>query len=293
MATSRKPKIRQESPENTISNPIDIYLREIGSTPLLNKEEEIHYARLALKGDASARHRMITSNLRLVVKIARRYIRSGMNILDLIAEGNVGLIRAVEKYNPELGFRFSTYSAWWIQQNIERAIMNQNRTIRLPVHIMKKVNRCLKTRKNLSKNLDHEPTVEEIAKCWGQSLPEVQKLMIFNERIVSMDTPISPDMNKSMAEVLSGHERDDPFYHLLELKLQQKLKQWLSHLNPKQHAVIERRYGLNGHESMTLNHTGKDIGLTKERVRQLQSDALKALRMLIRKKGTDLDTLLN
>jgi RNA polymerase nonessential primary-like sigma factor len=282
----------QNLEQDELRNPTDIYLREIGATPLLSKEEEIYYARLALKGDEKASHRLITSNLRLVVKIARRYLRCGMPILDLIAEGNLGLIRAVEKFNPELGFRFSTYGAWWIQQTIERAIMNQNRTIRLPVHIMKRVNQCLKTRRMLARNLDHEPTVEEIAQSSGGALSEIQKLMMLNERVVSMDNPISAEINKPMVDMLAAHERDDPFYHLTQLKLQAKLSQWLSHLSPKQRAVVERRYGLNGYHQMTLNKTGSDVGLTKERVRQLQSDALKALKVLIQKQGNDLNTLL-
>lgn len=295
MSISRTPRSysRRETTKEAVLNPTDLYLREIRNAPLLSKEEEIHYARLALKGDKAARHRMITSNLRLVVKIAKRYLQSGMSMLDLIAEGNIGLMRAVEKYNPELGFRFSTYSAWWIQQTIERAIMNQNRTIRLPVHVMKKVNKYLKTRKNLAKNLDHDPTIEEIAESWGQSLPEIHKLMTLSERIVSMDNPISPDINKSIVELVPGQEKDDPLFHIMEAKLQAKLKHWLSHLNAKQHAVIERRYGLNGHHAMTLHHTGNDIGITKERVRQLQTDALKSLKRLIQKQGNNLNSLLN
>ncbi len=290
-ADTLKDKFQNQEQEE-LRNPTDMYLREIGAAPLLSKEEEIYYARLALKGDEKASHRLITSNLRLVVKIARRYLRCGMPILDLIAEGNLGLIRAVEKFNPELGFRFSTYGAWWIQQTIERAIMNQNRTIRLPVHIMKRVNQCLKTRRILAKNLDHEPTVEEIAKSSGGELSEIQKLMILNERVVSMDNPISAEINKPMVDMLAANERDDPFYHLTQSKLKTKLTHWLSHLSAKQRAVVERRYGLNGHHQMTLNKTGSDVGLTKERVRQLQSDALKTLKILIQKQGNDLNTLL-
>lgn len=283
-----------DTPQKTVSHSsTDMYLREIGASPLLNKQEEIHYARLALQGDLSARHRMITSNLRLVVKIARRYIRSGMPVLDLIAEGNLGLMRAVEKFNPELGFRFSTYGAWWIQQTIERAIMNQNRTIRLPIHVMKKVNQCLKTKKTLTNNLNHEPTVEEIAHSSGKALPEVKKLMLLNERIISIDNSISSDIQKPILDMMPGHEKDDPISHLMEAKLQKKLSFWLSHLHPKQRSVVERRYGLNGYDEMTLNSTGNSVGLTKERVRQLQSEALRSLKVLIKKQGNDLNTLLN
>lgn len=284
----------QENPtETTACNPTDIYLREIGASPLLTKEEEIYYSRLALQGDLSARHHMITSNLRLVVKIARRYIRSGMPILDLIAEGNIGLMRAVEKFNPELGFRFSTYGAWWIQQTIERAIMNQNRTIRLPIHVMKKVNQCLRAKKILSKNLNYEPTVEQIAHSSGSDLPAVKKLMLLNEKMISIDNRISNEIQKPILELIPGHEKDDPLIHLMHAKLQHKLAFWLSHLHPKQRSVVERRYGLNGHEEMTLHNTGNSVGLTKERVRQLQSEALQSLKTIIKQQGNDLNTLLN
>jgi len=270
----------------------DIYLREIGGSPLLSKEEEIYYSRLARKGDESARKRMIESNLRLVVKIARRYIRSGMAILDLIEEGNIGLMRAVEKFDPERGFRFSTYGAWWIQQTIERAIMNQTRTIRLPVHMVKRLNGCLRTSRNLAKNLDHEPTIDEIAAAWGETTLEVEKMLSLNERVVSIDTPISEEVNKPLVDTI-GHEADDPLKHLSQDKLRKNLEHWLSQLNPKQKAVVERRFGLNGSEPLTLDQTGVEIGLTRERVRQLQTEALKCLRAIIEQQGNDLETLLN
>lgn len=277
---------------NSISkDPTDIYLREIGASPLLNREEEIHYARLARQGNEAARHRMIESNLRLVVKIARRYIRSGMAILDLIEEGNIGLMRAVEKFDPERGFRFSTYSAWWIQQTIERAIMSQNRTIRLPVHVVKKLNGCLRASRTLSKNLDHEPSVEEIAEAWGKSSIEVEKILSLNERVVSIDTPISEEINKPLLDTISRKE-DDPLECLNHLKLKQSLENCLAELTPKQRAVVERRFGLNGFDPMTLDQTGNEIGLTRERVRQLQAEAIKLLKVHIEKQGIDLQSLL-
>src|SRR3990167_7915021 len=156
---------KDQDEEGISKDPTDLYLKEIGVAPLLSKEEEVFYGRLVKQGDASARKRMIESNLRLVVKIARRYLRSGMPILDLIEEGNIGLIRAVEKFDPERGFRFSTYSAWWIQQTIERAIMSQNRTIRLPIHMVKRLNRCLKASNRVAKHLNHEPSAEDIAQA--------------------------------------------------------------------------------------------------------------------------------
>ena len=271
------PELELNEREESTPDPTDIYLREIGISPLLNKEEEIYYSRLARQGDEEARRRMIESNLRLVVKIARRYLRSGMAILDLIEEGNIGLMRAVEKFDPERGFRFSTYSAWWIQQTIERAIMCQTRTIRLPVHMVKKLNGCLKTSRNLAKNLDHEPTVEEIAEAWGQTTHEVEKMLNLNERVISIDMPISEEMNKPILDTI-GQDEDDPVEYLNHQKLKQNLEKWLEGLTPKQRAVLERRFGLNDQDPMTLDQTGQAIGLTRERVRQLQAEALKHLR---------------
>jgi len=281
-----------EREEEDAPDPTDIYLKEIGISPLLSKDEEIHYGRLARQGDKLARNRMIESNLRLVVKIARRYLRSGMAILDLIEEGNIGLMRAVEKFDPERGFRFSTYSAWWIQQTIERAIMCQTRTIRLPVHMVKRLNGCLRTSRSLSKNLDHEPTIEEIAEAWGESIDEVEKMLCLNERTISIDMPISDEVNKPILDTL-GHDIDDPVEFLNCCKLKENLEKWLAGLSSKQRAVLEYRFGLNGQEPLTLDQTGNEIGLTRERVRQLQTEALKMLRQEIERQGNNLDSLLN
>lgn len=279
--------------EDTITkDPTDLYLREIGAAPLLSKEEEVHYGRLARQGDTIARKKMIECNLRLVVKIARRYLRSGMAILDLIEEGNMGLMRAVEKFDPDRGFRFSTYSAWWIQQTIERAIMCQTRTIRLPVHMVKKLNRCLRTTRTLAKNLDHEPTTEEIAAAWGKTSEEVEKMMSLNERVISIDIPVSDDVNKPLLDTI-GSGKNDPLDFLTYEKLKQNLDFWLGRLSPKQRAVVERRFGLNGFDAMTLDQTGNEIGLTRERVRQLQGEALKVLRLQIESQGNSLESLID
>lgn len=281
-----------EERDDTLSkDPTDIYLREIGIAPLLSKEEEIHFGRLAKQGDLDARKKMIESNLRLVVKIARRYLRSGMAILDLIEEGNMGLMRAVEKFDPERGFRFSTYSAWWIQQNIERAVMSQTRTIRLPVHMVKKLNKCLRTSRELAKNLDHEPTPEEIATVSGKSSDEIEKMLHLNERVISIDMPISEQMNKPILDTIS-QDKNDPLEFINHHKLQKNLEKWLSNLNVKQRAVVERRFGLNNFEAMTLDETSVQIGLTRERVRQLQTEALKILRAQIEDQGNNLESLL-
>jgi RNA polymerase nonessential primary-like sigma factor len=282
---------RDQDEEGVSKDPTDLYLKEIGIAPLLSKEEEVLYGRLVQQGDPKARRRMIESNLRLVVRIAKRYLKSGMAILDLIEEGNIGLMRAVEKFDPERGFRFSTYSAWWIQQTIERAVMSQTRTIRIPVHMVKKLNKCLRTSHTLSKNLDHDPTPEEIAEAWGKTTVEVQKMLHLNERVISIDTPISDDISKPLLDTISN-EQNDPLDNLSREKLQQNLDRWLSRLNMKQRSVVERRYGLNGFDAMTLDETGIEIGLTRERVRQLQSEALKLLRLQIESQGNDLESLL-
>lgn len=178
-----------------------MYLSEIGFSPLLTAEEEVLYARRALRGDEAARKRMIESNLRLVVKISRRYSNRGLALLDLIEEGNLGLIRAVEKFDPERGFRFSTYATWWIRQTIERALMNQTRTIRLPIHVVKELNIYLRTARELSQRLDHEPTPEEIALELDRPVDDVTKMLRLNERISSVDTPIGGDGDKALLDI--------------------------------------------------------------------------------------------
>lgn len=278
--------------EDNSPDPTDLYLKEIGAAALLTKEEEVYYARLIQKGDMAAKKRMIESNLRLVVKIARRYLRSGMPILDLIEEGNIGLIRAVEKFDPELGFRFSTYGAWWIQQTIERAIMSQNRTIRLPVHIVKRLNSCLRVSRELAKELDHEPTAEEIAQKMQKTPAEVEKILGLNERVISIDSPISEEIGRPLLDTI-GSCAQDPLQAALAVNLKKHVAHWLEKLTVMQRAVVERRFGLNEFEATTLEQTGHEIGLTRERVRQLQSEALKALKIIIESRGEDFDTLVS
>lgn len=267
------------------SDPTQIYLREIGATPLLSQEEEVHYARLALKGDLKARNHMIQSNLRLVVKIARRYFNRGLTLLDLIEEGNLGLIRAVEKFDPERGFRFSTYATWWIRQNIERALMNQTRTIRLPIHIIKELNVYLRKARDMSQALDHEPNFEEIAKTLNIEADNVNKLFRLNERTLSLDSPMGDETDKPLMEALAEHNTQSPHHEFEQDDLFTHLMNSLETLNEKQKSILAQRFGLFGNEETTLEDVGKVVGLTRERVRQIQVEALKELREKMENEG--------
>ena len=268
-----------------------LYLNEIGYSPLLSADEEKHYARLARSGDESGRKRMIESNLRLVVKISRRYINRGLTLLDLIEEGNLGLIRAVEKFDPERGFRFSTYATWWIRQTIERAIMNQTRTIRLPIHVVKELNVYLRAARELTQKLDHEPSAEEIAEMLDKPAADVKRLLGLNERVTSVDTPVGPDSDKSVVDTIADTHESDPSQLLQDSDIRDSIASWLDELSEKQREVVSRRFGLRGYESSTLEEVGREIGLTRERVRQIQVEALKRLRGIMENQGLSGESL--
>jgi RNA polymerase nonessential primary-like sigma factor len=275
----------------TDSDPTQLYLVEIGASPLLSAEEEVFYARKARLGEESARNHMVRCNLRLVVKIARRYLNRGLALLDLVEEGNLGLIRAVEKFDPERGFRFSTYATWWIRQNIERAIMNQTRTIRLPIHIIKELNVYLRKAREMAQQLDHEPNFEEIAKALGKPPEDVNRLLRLNERTLSVDTPMGDDTEKPLLEALADHNTPGPAEILEEKNMRLQLDECLSLLNEKQRSILSRRFGLKGHEEATLEEVGVEVGLTRERVRQIQVEALKLLRSIMEARGIQLETV--
>lgn len=268
-----------------------LYLNEIGFSPLLSAEEEVYFGRLALKGDIPARQRMIESNLRLVVKISRRYINRGLSLLDLIEEGNLGLIRAVEKFDPERGFRFSTYATWWIRQTIERAIMNQTRTIRLPIHVVKELNVYLRAARELAQKLDHEPTAEEIAEHVGKPVADVEKMLGLNERVGSIDIPLGGENEKSLVETIADEDALDPEQRLQDENITGNLNKWLDMLPEKHADVLARRFGLRGHEMATLEEVGREIGLTRERVRQIQVEGLKRLREILEENGLNAQDL--
>lgn len=291
---SPKPQNRKLDEKNNQQKNFDatqLYLNEIGFSPLLSAEEEVYYARKALRGDRVSRKRMIESNLRLVVKIARRYVSRGLALLDLIEEGNLGLIRAVEKFDPERGFRFSTYATWWIRQTIERAIMNQTRTIRLPIHIVKELNVYLRAARELAQKLDHEPSPEEIANLLGKPVADVERVLGLNERITSVDMPIGPSSERTLVDTIPDQQESDPSKILQESDLFENMTYWLNDLPEKQREVVSRRFGMRGYESSTLEEVGREIGLTRERVRQIQVDALKRLREIMEKQGLDGESL--
>lgn len=291
--TGRKTRKKSEDPDKFQKNldATQLYLNEIGFSPLLTAEEEVYFSRKALRGCEASRKRMIESNLRLVVKIARRYVNRGLALLDLIEEGNLGLIRAVEKFDPERGFRFSTYATWWIRQTIERAIMNQTRTIRLPIHVVKELNVYLRAARELAQKLDHEPTPEDIADLLDKPVEDVQKMLGLNERVASVDVPVGPSSDKALVDTIPDQHVSDPAALLQDSDLSESIDNWLSDLTEKQREVVARRFGLRGYETSTLEEVGREIGLTRERVRQIQVEALKRLRDILEKQGLSSEAL--
>jgi RNA polymerase nonessential primary-like sigma factor len=280
------------SPEQELLEDVtQLYLNEIGAKPLLTPAEEMATARLLRAGDFSARQKMIEHNLRLVVNIAKRYLNRGIPLLDLVEEGNLGLIHALEKFDPERGFRFSTYATWWIRQSIERSIMNQSRTIRLPVHIVKEINVVLRAMRHLESSDRRDTTVERIAALIDRSPDDVRRILSLNEHIASLDAPLDVDPNHTMAEIIADDGSCDPESLLQSSEVGALVDDWLEQLTERQRMVIERRYGLRGHEVATLDVIATELELTRERVRQIQVEGLDRLRKLVKRGNISRDSL--
>ena len=272
-------------------DPTRLYLSEIGISPLLTADEEKDFARKAQAGDESARQRMIESNLRLVVKISRRYLNRGLPLLDLIEEGNLGLIHAVKKFDPERGFRFSTYATWWIRQTIERAIMNQSGTVRLPIHIIKDINSCLRAARHLRNEHEVAPTHAEIADYMNRDVAEVDRLMALHNR-VTIRAGQSEDASGPVDRLAATRDAE-PSRRAQKDLVNDIVDHWVCELGEKQRAVVERRFGLHGYRRCTLEQIGEEIGVTRERVRQIQLDALKNLRLMMESHGISGDVILD
>jgi RNA polymerase nonessential primary-like sigma factor len=269
------------------------YLNQIGTRPLLSVTEEVHYATLAKQGNFAARQKMIEHNLRLVVSIAKHYINRGVVLLDLIEEGNLGLMRAIDKFEPERGFRFSTYATWWIRQSIERAIMNQGRTVRLPVHVVRELNQVLRAKYHLEAQHHDgkDATCEDIAHLLDRPVDDVQDILSLSEHATSLDAPLDNDPQASLMDMLPGNIDDAPDSQAEHHEIMVLVREWLGRMPEKQRVVIMRRFGLDHDDPATLEELALEMGVTRERVRQIQQEALVKLKRALAARGVGKDAL--
>lgn len=273
-------------------NILQLYFKQVRPLPLLNSDEEKHFGTLAKNGDPNGRERMITSNLRLVIKIAYSYNNCGLALVDLIEEGNLGLMHAVEKFNPQLGFRFSTYAVWWIRHYIERALINQARSIRLPVLINSKLRHYLKAERQLFQQLGRNPTADELATALNLPLDELQTLMTLKNDSLSYDQPIDSSGDKTWLETFADPAATKQEDLVQQATLKKLIESWLHQLTAKHRDILIMRFGLLGHTKITLEEVSAKIGLSRERVRQLQLEGLQKLRSLIHQQGLSMDCVL-
>ena len=264
-------------------NGIKIYLREIGQIPLLSVEDEIRLAARIKRGDRAARSLMIRSNLRLVVKIAHDYANLGLPLLDLISEGNIGLMKAVERFDPKKGGKLSTYAAWWIKQSIKRALANQAKTIRLPVHLVDKISKMKRAAHRLSERLGREPTDEELARHIGLPVAKVAQLRNISVRPASLDAPIGDDDATMFSEIVGDEAAATPFEMLRDKTMRDEVRDLLQELDEREATILTLRFGLDGNKPLTLEDVGKKFKVTRERVRQIQNIALTKLRRIMDK----------
>jgi RNA polymerase primary sigma factor len=261
-----------------------LYLREIARFPLLTPAEEIKLARKIKRGDANARAHMVRANLRLVVKIARDYQGLGLPLLDLISEGNIGLMKAVERFDPKKGGKLSTYAAWWIKQSIKRSLANQSKTIRLPVHLVDKISKIRRVSAQMSEELGREPTDDELAEEIGMLASKVSQLKTAAIRPASLDAPIGEDDSTEFGEIVGDAEAQDPFELLRDKDLRDEVGDLLDVLDERERKIINSRFGLDGAKPKTLEEVGEKFGVTRERIRQLQNIALHKMRRALSKK---------
>ena len=261
LAPPPEPEVEFNPATEFLNDVTQLYLNEIGASSLLKADEELALARKNRDGDFASRQRMIECNLRLVVSIAKRYLNRGLPLDDLIEEGNLGLIHALEKFDPERGFRFSTYATWWIRQNIERAIMNQSRTIRLPVHVIKELNHVLRTLRHLETSGEHAGRhgghLEEVARILDKPVDEVRHILSLNERAASLDTPLDIDSDLSVGDAIADEDAEDPELHLEHAEMEARVAAWVNQLSERQRSVVERRYGLKRTRHHDAGGTGR------------------------------------
>ena len=272
------------TPENVdamADDSVRMYLREIGDIPLLSQEEELELAQKAVKGDKKAKDKLAESNMRLVVSIAKKYSGRGLDFLDLIQEGNTGLLRAVEKFDPEKGFKFSTYATWWIRQAITRAIADQARTIRIPVHMVETINKVMRTTRKLTQDLNREPTNAEVAEAMGMDVDKIEYVMRIKQDIASLDASVGRDGDDDesvLGDFIEDSERDSPEEATANQILKEQIAEILTTLSEREQKIIRLRFGIGGGRSHTLEEVGNEFSVTRERIRQIEAKALAKLR---------------